>query len=199
MDGSAPGPGARTTPDLKRPDGTQSPADLGADYALAVNGVQIAAPVVTKAGGSVLYRLGGRPVQLVETATGISPDGWMGNTASYTRYAVDPDVRGFLKVVFSRQAAGFSQLKPVRVGVKVGPVAVGPDRQPTIGHVTAAGTALLPAGQVAPVLVPVPPVPWRAEATVAKTFVPAELDPSLGDRRELGAVVSFEFVPLEQG
>ena len=44
MDGSAPGPGERRTPNLLRPDGTQAPADLNAGYALAVNGVQIAAP-----------------------------------------------------------------------------------------------------------------------------------------------------------
>ncbi len=35
MDGSAPGPGQRLTPDLLRPDGTQYPADLNAGYAVA--------------------------------------------------------------------------------------------------------------------------------------------------------------------
>jgi len=196
MDGSAPGPGERRTPNLLRPDGTQDPANLNAGYAVAVNGVEIAAPVVTTVGGAVLYRLAGRPVKLIQTTAGISPDGWMGEEASFTHYAVDPNVRGFVKVIFSRQAAGFPQLKPVRVAVKVGPVVVDPKDQPAIGRVTATGEGMLPPGQITPLLVAVPSVPWRAEVSVASTFVPNDLDPSLGDRRALGAIVSFEFVPL---
>ena len=196
MDGSAPGPGERRTPNLLRPDGTQDPADLNAGYAVAVNGVEIAAPVVTKVGGAVLYRLAGKPVRLTQTTAGISPDGWMGEEASYTHYAVDPDVRGFVKVSFSRQGACFPQLEPARVAVRVGPVVVDADDQPAIGRVTARTEGRLGACQVTPLLVPVPARPWRAEASVSPTFVPHELDSNLGDRRALGAVVSFEFVPL---
>ena len=32
-----------------------------------------------------------------------------------------------------------------------------------------------------------PNVPWRMEITVAPTFVPAEIDPSKSERRQLGA------------
>jgi hypothetical protein len=197
MDGSAPGPGARITPDLKRPDGTQSPADLGADYALAVNGVQIAAPVVTKAGGSVLYRLDGRPVQLVDTTTGISPDGWMGNTASYTRYAVENDPRALVVVNLSREAACFPQLGPVRVSARVGPVAVDKARQPSIGRVTASREGVLDPCKATGLSLRVPAQPWRVEVTVAKTFVPHELDANLGDARSLGARVNFGLTPVE--
>lgn len=192
MDGSAPGPGARTTPDLARPDGTQAPTDLGANYAVAVNGVQIAAPVVTKAGGSVLYRLDGRPVQLVDTTAGISPDGWMGSSASYTRYDVGEDTARLVTVQFSREAACFPSLKPVRVEARIGPVAVDPKtHQPVIGEVTATRSGTLEACKATGLLLRVPRQSWRIEATVAETFVPRELDSNLGDARALGARVTF--------
>jgi hypothetical protein len=193
MDGSAPGPGERRTPNLLRPDGTQDPADLNAGYALAVNGVKVAAPVVTTVGGSVLYDLGGQPVRLAETVAGVSPDGWMGRDASYTRYAVSPD-DGYVKVTFSRQGACFPQLGPVRVSARVGPVVVTEFDQPGIGRVTATREGTVEPCGVTPLLVPVPPQPWRVEVTVAETLVPHELDPAQGDVRELGAVVGFEVV-----
>lgn len=192
MDGSAPGPGERRTPNLLRPDGTQDPADLNAQYAVSVNGVEIDAPVVTKAGGAVLYRLGGRPVRLVQTTTGVAPDGWMSEEASFTRYAVEQR-SGFVTVRFSRTGAcAPSLLAPVRVTARVGPVVVDPKDQPAIGTVTDRGEARLPACQVVGVLLRVPSRPWRVEVTVADTFVPAEIDAGSGDRRKLGAVVSFQ-------
>lgn len=196
MDGSAPGPGERRTPNLLRPDGTQDPADLNAGYAVAVNGVQIAAPEVTRVGNAVLYRLGGKPVRLTQTSTGISPDGWMSTDSTYTRYDVDPRGRGFVKVTFSRQGACFPQLEAVRVSVRVGPVIVDENDQPAIGEVTGRDEGRLGACKIEPLVVRVPPVPWRAEAKVDSTFVPNELDSNQGDRRELGAVVSYEFIPL---
>ena len=195
MDGSAPGPGERRTPNLLRPDGTQDPADLHAGYAVAVNGVEIAAPKVATVGTAVLYRLGGRPVRLTRTTTGISPDGWMSREASYTQYAVDPGSSGYVLVSFSRQGACFPQLEPVLVSARVGPVEVNQFDQPAIGRVTARVEGRLAPCQVRPLLLPVPSGPWRVEAEVAETFVPNTLDSSQGDRRELGAVVSFKLVP----
>ena len=195
MDGSAPGPGERRTPNLLRPDGTQDPANLNASYAVAVNGVEIAAPKVTTVGGAVLYRLGGRPVRLTQTTAGISPDGWMSTEASYTQYAVPEGKSGHVLVSFSREGACFPQLEPVRVSARVGPVVVDRSDQPAIGRVTAQRESELAACQVEPLLVPLPSGPWRVEAEVDETFVPRELDSNQGDARELGAVVSFRFVP----
>ena len=189
MDGSAPGPGERRTPNLLRPDGTQDPADLNAQYALAVNGVQVDAPVVTEAGGAVLYRLGGEPVRLVQTTSGVSPDGWMGEEASFTRYKVEAAVRG-VTVHFSREAA--CGAPAVRVRARVGPVVVDPKDQPAIGSVTDSGSALLERCKATGIFLRVPSGPWRVEAEVEETFVPADLDASSGDRRELGARVSFQ-------
>jgi len=44
-------------------------------------------------------------------------------------------------------------------------------------------------------VLPTPPVSWRAEVTIAPTFSPASVDPRLGDPRQLGAVVTFRYVP----
>ncbi len=192
MDGSAPGPGERRTPNLLRPDGTQDPADLNAQYAVSVNGVEVAAPVVTTAGGAVLYRLGGKPVRLVQTTSGIAPDGWIVKEASFTRYAA-AGRSGYVTVRFSRTGAcAPDKLKPVTVTARVGPVIVDAKDQPAIGRVTDRASGTLAPCLVEGLLLRVPSRPWRVEVTVSDTFVPQEIDSNSGDRRELGAVVSFE-------
>lgn len=193
MDGSTPG---GVTPNLLRPDGTQYPDDLGAEFAVVSKGVQIAAPLVTTVGDYGVYRVGGKPVRLRETTTGIGADGWAGAEASYTRYDVTGLGRGFVKVALSRTAACFPQLKPAVGTVKVGPVVVNKFNQPGIGTVTARRVVPVVACQPNQVLLPVPSGPWRVEATIAPTFVPRELDPNSPDARQLGARVTFEFVPL---
>jgi hypothetical protein len=193
MDGSTPG---GVTPNLLRPDGTQYPDDLGAEFAVVSRGVQIAAPQVTTVGDYVVYRLGGKPVRLRETTTGVGGDGWSGAETSYTRYDVTGLGRGFVKVTLSRTAACFPQLKPAIGTVKVGPVVVNTFNQPGIGTVTARRVVPVVACQPNQVLLRVPSVPWRVEVTIAPTFVPRELDPNLPDARQLGARVTFEFVPL---
>ena len=195
IDSSAPGPGQTATPNLDKPDGTLAPHDLGAEYAVAVGGVAIAAPKVTTVGGMELYRLGGKPVQLRETRTGVAVDGWMGESATYTRYDVAGLGRGYVKVFLSRQGACFPNLAPAEATVRVGPVTIDRSEQPSIGRVTASGGVKVFACQPNPVVLPLPASPWRVEVTVSPTFVPAELDSNLGDRRQLGAVVAFEFLP----
>jgi hypothetical protein len=199
MDGSAPGPGARATPNLVAADGTHDPVELGAAYALAVNGVEINAPQVTKAGGAVLFHTARRPVRLKQTTTGIAPDGWMSRNATYTRYAVESDPRGFVKVGLSRRGACFPQLEPARVTARIGPVEVDRNDQPGIAEVTARRSTEVPACADSAILLPAPTRPWRVEVELDGTFVPRELDSNLGDARELGAVVSFQLVPLTSG
>ena len=41
-------------------------------------------------------------------------------------------------------------------------------------------------------------VPYHVEVTVKPTFIPAEIDASSGDVRELGAQVGFDFIPLSE-
>jgi hypothetical protein len=80
------------------------------------------------------------------------------------------------------------------VNVRVGPIAVGSDKQPAIERVTSSETVFVPVCGVRDVALPAPEGPWRMEVD-AQTFVPAEVDPSQSDRRALGAVVSFGFTP----
>ncbi|MBA2462961.1 MAG: hypothetical protein H0V45_14555 [Actinobacteria bacterium] len=189
VDGSTPG---GVTPNLLRPDGTQDPADLGAEFAVASKGVAIVAPPVTTVGDYVLYRLGGAPVRLRETTTGVAADGWMSSEASYTRYDVKGQGRGFVKVTLSRQGACFPQLEPADATVRVGSVGVNRFDQPGIERLTEVRHVKVRACEPNPVVLRVPADPWRVEVSLSPTFVPNELDPSLGDRRQLGAVLSFE-------
>jgi hypothetical protein len=161
--------------------------------------VQVAAPQVTTVGDYIVYRLGGKPVRLRETSAGVAADGWIGSTASYTRYDVAGLGRGFVKVVLSREAACFPQLKPAKGTVTVGPVVVDKFDQPGIGTVTARRTVQVFACQPNPVLLPVPGRPWRVEVTLDPTFVPRKLDPNSPDARQLGAKVTFGFQPLSEG
>ena len=193
MDGSTPG---GVTPNLLRPDGTQDPDDLGAEFAVVSRGVQVAAPQVTTVADYVVYRLGGKPVRLRETTTGVGADGWMGAEASYTRYDVAGLGRGLVRVTLARTAACFPQLKPAVGTAKIGPVVVNRFDQPGIGTVTDRREVPVVACQPNRVDLRAPRGPWRVEVKIDPTFVPRELDPNQPDSRQLGAVVTFQFVPL---
>ncbi|HEX4745791.1 MAG TPA: hypothetical protein VFU99_02815, partial [Gaiellaceae bacterium] len=194
------------TPDLDATNGTLTP-NPEAEYALAVNGVQLQAPIVAQRKDAVLYRLDGRPLQLREALIGLENDGWMVGSsedpvarASYTRYDVSDDGPGFAYVQLSRLGwCPKPELRrPGRATVRIGPVGIGPDKQPAIARVTQTRTFLVRDCRTAPAALLDPPdEPWRMEITVDPTFVPAEVDPSKSDRRRLGAViVKGGFQPL---
>jgi hypothetical protein len=197
VDGSAPGPGPTLTPDLGAPDGTLTPAP-GTSFALALPGVELQGPVARTEGTSRIVRLDGGPLRLAEAVTGIYSDGWMGDTASMTRYTA-PARPSFLKVTLSRTrwCPGKKELEPSAVAtVRVGPVAV-VDKQPGIADVTQQRRALVRSCfQSDPVLLRLPDTPWRAEVSLSSTFVPSKLVPGHPEARALGAVVVFEVVEL---
>ena len=109
LDGSAINVGAPIlTPDLEASDGTLTPSPE-TQYALALNGVELRAPVVEHHGQDTLYRLDGGPMKLAAAVTGRESDGWVVGSsddpvarASYTRYDVSHDPRGFVVVKLSR-------------------------------------------------------------------------------------------------
>jgi hypothetical protein len=192
LDGTAPRPGPILTPDLEASDGTLTP-NPGTAYALALNGIELQARLVATRGSDRLYRLGGRPLKLAAAVTGVESDGWIedadGNgtaEASYTRYDVSHDGPGFAVVKLSRVAWGGTDI-PGNATVRIGPVAIGPDKQPTIAHVTATRTKTLHHKVTNGFALPAPSGPWRVEITITPTFVPHDLDPTEGDRRRLGA------------
>jgi hypothetical protein len=197
---AAPPPGPTVTADLVAPDGTMAP-EPGTGYALAVNGVRLQGPVVQSLpDGTTLYRLHG-PLRLAQNQTGVAGDGWMAAQAAYNRFDVTGDGPGFARVTLSRAAfcplapdGSIAEL-PGRVRVRIGPIGIGPDKQPTLAATTDERSFTLPACKAQTVLLRPPEAPWRVEV-LADTFVPAEVDPRSGDRRQLGARVDFGFVGL---
>jgi hypothetical protein len=208
LDGSAQNVGGPIlTPDLEATDGTLTPSP-GTDYVLSVNGVALQAPIVARQGQSVLYRLDGKPIKLKEALIGRQSDGWMVSAsgekvarASYTRYDVSGDGPGFGYVKVSREnwcpRAGRRQTG--RVVVRIGPVGIGPDKQPAIARVTGTKTFDVPDCKTNGVTLKAPTVPWRMEISVAPTFSPHDVDPSRSDRRQLGGVLDAGFQPLFGG
>lgn len=194
------------TPDLSAVDGTLTP-NPDTRYALAVNGVRLQAPVVAQRPGAVLYRIDGGPLQLEDALVGRETDGWMIATseedpvarASYTRYDVSDDEPGLAIVKLSRVGwcPSPGRRQRAKVTVRMGPVGIGPDKQPAIERVTETRTFDLPDCQANGGVLSPPGVPWRMEIEVSPTFVPNEVDPSKSDRRRLGAVVAEAgFEPL---
>ena len=199
MDGSTPG---GVTPNLLRPDGTQDPADLGAEFAVASKGVQIAAPEVTTVGDYVVYRLGGEPVRLTQTTTGVSDDGWMVEEATYTRYDVDDDPKGLVLVKsLARKLPASRSSSPCRVtragragrGGRVRPAR----NRPRDGD--AGGRPGAPVSRSPWPPLPVPSDPWRVEVTVdPRPSSRASSTRTQPTREQLGAQVSFETRPARR-
>lgn len=208
LDGSAIKVGSPIlTPDLNAVDGTLAPVP-GTGYALAVNGVRLQAPVVDQRKDAVLYRIDGRPLQLEDATIGRETDGWMiGSTeepgvarASYTRYDVSQDEPGLAVVRLARSTRWCpdpSVRTTGRVTVRIGPVGIGPDKQPRIERVTETRRFEVPDCEAGGTTLSPPNRPWRMEITLSPTFVPAEVDPSSSERRHLGAVIERAgFQPL---
>jgi multisubunit Na+/H+ antiporter MnhB subunit len=191
LDGSAPLP--TLSPDLGAPDGTLTP-DPGVRWVVATDGVEVVGERGAEPrGGLTLFRIDG-PLRLRYGQTGVYPDGWMGASAGFSQYAPEAGTtRGFARIVLSREAWCGKDI-PGKITVRVGPVVVR-DKQPGLGtpvevrhdeiHSCEQKTFVIPAR-----------VPYRVEVEITPTFSPGKIDPALGDLRELGARVSFGFIPL---
>jgi len=199
LDGTALQAGAPIlTPDLKASNGTLTP-NPGTDYALAVNGVELDAPIVERRGSTILYRLDGKPMKLASATTGQESDGWLiGRNGekvargSYTRYDVSRDASGFAIVKLSRLGWCPTPPSKTRVTVRIGTVGIGPDKQPAIDHVTDTKTKTLHDCTTTGFAFGTPKQPWRVEVTVEPTVRPIDVDPSKSEARELGATMSVE-------
>jgi hypothetical protein len=206
LDGSAKTVGGPIlTPDLNAVDGTLTPPP-GTEYALAVNGVRLQAPIVAERENAVLYRIGDGPLRLQDALVGRQTDGWMVGSsedpvarASYTRYDVSADNPGLAVVELTRIGWCPSEDKR-QVGkatIRIGPVGIGPDNQPRIERVTQTRTIEVPDCNADGTTLSPPKVPWRMEITLSPTFVPREVDPGSSDNRRLGAVIAKAgFQPL---
>ena len=205
VDGTGPGPGPTLTPDLQGADGTLWP-NPETDYVLASGGVDVVGQEVASNTGSALVRLDGHPIRLRANETGIAGDGWIlgdpGNPAvparaAYNRFDVSSGGTGTAIVSLSRRTFCPSGVRlPGVARVRIGELGRGSDKQPAILRQTASQTLYVPACAVRTVALPTPNGPWRVEVAI-ETFVPAKIDPkgSGGERRALGAQVSFDVVP----
>jgi hypothetical protein len=195
LDGSAPVVGTVVTPDLGSPDGTLEP-DPRAQLAVLFNGVEVRpGGPVAKVGQYTVAPLNG-PIRLPQSVTGVGEGGWMGAEAAYNRFDVAAGERGFARVVLSRSAWCGTDV-PGNVNVRIGPLVVDEKHQPAIGRVTSTATGVINAcEQELPFLLRAPGGPFRVEVSIDPTFSPRELDPSLPDTRQLGAVANFGYEPL---
>ena len=201
LDGTAQGPGPTRTPDPRASDGALS-HDPGYPYVVEEKGIEVVGPTV----GTHLHKAGGRyelwrlirvepPLRLRSSVTGVYTDGWMGESSSYTRYSTEGDRKGRIRIDLSRTAWDGPD-KPGRITVKLGPIVIGPDKQPHVGKPSVVRRLTLHRLQQKSVVLDAPGPRFRVEVTIAPTFIPMELAPqSSSDRRELGAVVNYEFLP----
>jgi len=207
VDGTGPGPGHTLTPDLQDVDGTLWP-NPRTDFVLASGGVEVVGDEVAANEGSTLVRLDGRPIRLRANTTGIAGDGWIiGDPsdpsvparAAYNRFDVSGGGTGTAVVTLSRETFGCGSggvRLPGDAVVRIGILGRGEDKQPAIVRQTASDTQYVPACTSRTFALPTPSVPWRVEVAIP-TFVPAKVDPkgSAGERRALGARISFDVVP----
>ena len=131
-DGTAPGPGAILTPDLLEP-GRHADAVTRDRVRDHDERGRAQAPVVTRVGPYVLYRVGGEPLKLASGLAGIDRDGWMADTnadgvaeAAYNRFDVSRDGSGFAQVLLNRVAWCPDKDTPAQATVRVGPIGLAP-------------------------------------------------------------------------
>jgi hypothetical protein len=201
LDGTAQGPGPTRTPDANPADGILSHSP-GFQYVVEEVGIDVAGTEVARhlhvAGGHLvpwrLIRID-PPLRLRASVTGIYPDGWSGPTTAYTRYSTEGNRAGRVRVIISRQAWGGPD-KVGHVTVTIGPIVIGPDKDPHVGLPAVTKRLEIHSKQVKEVTLDAPGPRFRIEVTIDPTFRPIELSPQTSqDNRDLGASVSYIFLP----
>ena len=204
----APTPGHGLDPDLASLDGTLTPSP-GTEFALAVNGVTLQAPVVPSSPtipGTTLYRLDGKPLRLAFSQTGVQSDGWVTApdptspaTSAYNRFDAASLGLGFAVVSLDRIAWNGTDV-PGHVTVRLGTLVIGADKQPAIGRVLATKHRTIHSCINPDILLcstkllfPNPGRPFRIEVTITPTFSPHTLEPSKSEARNLGVRVAYSF------
>jgi hypothetical protein len=205
LDGTVGGPGPAGGPNLLE-DGTTywtaEPSMPGPVYDYAVEewpcvdfAGRVAATHSYRAGGSVgggnwrLIELT-HPNRLQAMCVGISPDGWTGPADSgYFRFSGGEG--GTVEVTISREKSDAPAPSPVHV--LVGTLTINANHQPEFGRVTGQQTVPIDHGQKQVVRINAPGPRFAVRVVVERKFVPDDYDHK-GDRRQLGAVVSYRFV-----
>ncbi|MEP6909361.1 MAG: hypothetical protein ABI896_02885 [Actinomycetota bacterium] len=167
---------------------TDGSRTFAARYVVADRTLNLAGKVVAQSGPLVTYRVDS-PLHLASVMEGVSSDGWMGSTLSYTRYgAAEPSDR--VEISLSRLAWAGPDV-PGKVRISIGTISRGPNG-PTIGRVTGSRSWVIHSRSSRAFNLPVPGPRFRVEVTIKPTFSPS--DYGIPDTRRLGAQVSFRYV-----
>jgi hypothetical protein len=205
LDGTAQGPGPTLTPDPRAADGALCSHDRcgpwGYPYVVADRGIEIVGQTVAthlhKAGGGLetwhLVKIA-PPLRLASAVTDVYPDGWMGSSSSYTRYATENNRAGRLRIIMFGPPQGAQEMTG-HATVAIGPIVIGDDKQPHLGKPTEIRRFAIRSKQQRVIEFRAPGPRFRVEISITPTFVPKELSPIETDARELGAKVSYVFLP----
>lgn len=200
-DGSGVGPGPAPTPDVVKPDGEIGGFGIKQyEYAVTDEGVNPVGTVIATAqhaagGGTSVWRVFklARPIRLQNNFSGFFPDGWTGERSSYNQFSTPGGRDGFLVVTVSREAGG--KTLPANARLVVGSLVIGSDKQPRFGRIELVRAVHVQHDLNQRFIVTAPPAPFRARVHVWPTFSPHDLDPGNSDLRQLGAQISYTFVP----
>jgi len=202
LDGSVLGPGPSGSPNVKL-NGTlywqDDPNAPTPQYAYAVEDQ----PCIDFAGRPVdthRYRGGGgeqtwklvrlaTPNRLQSTCNGIYSDGWTGTTGStYFRFQSTP---GWLRIVYSRSDWGYkSGPTPVRIVLHR---VVTRDQEPALGATVKTIRTSVDSTRTKVAWLRVPAGTFAVHVAAAKKVIPANWNPSSGDRRKLGVELTYRF------
>jgi hypothetical protein len=201
LDGTVAGPGPSGGPDLRR-NGTLVWGGQSSQYPYAVEDV----PCVDFAGAPVAshrFRAGGRlqtwqlvrlthPNRLRSMCTGVYPDGWTGaGDSAYFRFS---GPGGRLRIVYSRRNWSYPS-GPSTVTFLVGKLVINDNNQPILGRITEQSEGTIDSGQTKAAWLRVPAGGFAVHVVVAKKFIPQDYNPLDGDKRELGAEVTYRMFP----
>ena len=147
-------------------------------YVLTTSSADVDGKRVASAGQLVLWRVPS-PLRLRSLVQGVTPDGYTGATATYTRY-IRPPGATHLDVYVTRP--GFWPVPTARAVAAVGPLGT--------GKTWARRGALVRAGQTVLIRLPIRSGPFRVRLSVSPTFSPSQFGP-YPDTRQLGARARF--------
>jgi hypothetical protein len=151
--------------------------DLKPKYVVAASSVAVDGKRIAQNGFLSLYRVRS-PLRLASLSSGVTPDGWTGATAAYTRYVV-PSGATHVDVLVERH--GIAGPPPAKVRVAIGPVGV--------LTVWKAETWTVRNGSGHRFTLPLRRAPFQVQLSATPTFSPSQYGSP--DTRQLGVRVFF--------
>jgi hypothetical protein len=113
----------------------------------------------------------------------------MSRSSAYSQFVTPGNKAGYITVILSRPD-GFDFRSTATV--KVGKLVI-KDKHPALGAIAGVQRIVLQTHTYRVLYLRTPKPPFRVTVTVDPTFSPHDLDPRVGDVRQLGAQVSFAF------